>query len=61
MGEINVKNSKSFISCVYRSPNQSVDEMKAFLSGLEQTCSSIALESPLCSCIVGDFNAKATN
>ena len=37
VGEINVKNSKCFITCVYRSPNQSVDGMKAFLSDLEQT------------------------
>ena len=61
VGEIKVKNSKCFITCVYRSPNQYADEMKDFLSGLEQTCTSIALESPLCSCIVGDFNAKTTN
>ena len=54
VGEINVNNSKYLLTCVYRCPNQSVDEMKAFPSGLEETCSSIALESHLYSCFVDD-------
>ena len=61
VGEIKIKNSKCFVTCVYRSPSQTVDEMDSFLSGFEQTCSSIALESPLCSFITGDLNAKCTN
>ena len=61
VGEIKIKNSKCFITCVYRSPNQTADETGIFLSGLEQTCSSIALESPLCSFVIGDLNAKCTN
>ena len=49
VGEIKIKNSKCFITCVYRSPSQTADELDIFLSGLEQICSSIVLESPVCS------------
>ena len=61
LGEIKVKNSKCFVTCVYRSPNQTTDESNAFLSGLEQTWCNIALESPTCSFVLGDINAKCTN
>ena len=61
VGEVKIKNSKYFVTCVYRSPNRSANETNIFLSGLEQTCSSIALESPLCSFVIGDLNAKSTN
>ena len=61
VGEIKLKNSKCFVTCVYRSPSQTVDEMESFLSDFEQTCSSIALESPLCSFVTEDLNAKCTN
>ena len=60
VGEIRVKQSKCFITCFYRSPSQSCDEIEVFLSNFEQVCSSIALESPKCSIILGDFNAKST-
>ena len=42
-------------------PRQSLEETNNFLHGFEQTCSCIALESPLCSFIIGDLNAKSTN
>ena len=61
VGEIKHKNSKCFVSCFYRSPSQSEDEFNNFILAFEQTCSSIALESPLLSLICGDFNAKCTN
>ena len=61
VGEIRVKNSKCFVTCVYRSPNQTSDETTNFITGFEQTCSSIALESPICSFVIGDLNAKCTN
>ena len=48
-------------NCLYRSPSQSTDEMHTFLNGFEQICNSIALESPYCSFILGDLNAKNTN
>ena len=61
VGEIKHKNSKCFVSCFYRSPSQSEDEFDNFILAFEQTCSSIALESPLLSLVCGDFNAKCTN
>ena len=61
VGEINYKNSKCFVSCFYRSPSQTEDEFDNFISGFERTCSGIALETPLSSFILGDFNAKCTN
>ena len=59
--EINVKKSKCFITCVYRSPSQSLEEFNDFCIGFESICTNIALESPFCSFIFGDFNAKCTN
>ena len=61
VGEIRYKNSKCFVSCFYRSPNQTEDELSNFISCFDQTCSSIALENPISSFILGDFNAKCTN
>ena len=61
VGEIKVKNSKCFVTCLYRSPNQTIDEKNVSLSGFEETCSRIALESPTCSFVLGDLNAKCTN
>ena len=59
--EIRVKKSKCFFTCVYRSPSQNRDDMEMFLTGFEQICSDIALESPACSLVIGDFNAKCTS
>ena len=61
VGEIKIGRSKCFAICTYRSPNQTADELNVFPSGFEQICSSIALESPLCSFITGDLNAKCSN
>ena len=61
VGEINYKNSKCFVSCFYRSPNQTEDEFNNFIFGFDKTCSSIALENHVSSIILGDFNAKCTN
>ena len=60
VGEIKIKRKNCFVTCVYRSPTQTEDETKVFLSGFEQICSSIALES-LCCFVIGDLNAKCTN
>ena len=56
--EIKVKKSKCFLTCIYRSPNQSSDQFSDFCSGLETTFNNIMLESPTCSFVIGDFNAK---
>ena len=55
--EISNKKTKSFITCVYRSPSQTNEELTEFYNSFETICSNIALESPLCSLILGDFNA----
>ena len=51
VAEIKIKKSKLLVTCAYRSPNQTVDEINNFLIGFERICSSIALESPLCSVV----------
>ena len=61
VGEIQIKNSKCFITCVYRSPSQNTNETNIFLSNFEKIWSSIALESPMFSFIMGDLNAKCSS
>ena len=61
VGEIRVNSKKCFVTCLYRSPNQNLDEFNNFLSNYDRMCSSIALENPMCSFVIGDFNAKCTN
>ena len=59
--EIKVKRSKCFITCIYRSPSETEEELNDFCLKFETTCSNIALENPISSFILGDFNAKCTN
>ena len=61
IGEIRAKGSKCFVTCIYRSPSQNLDETNDFLAGFEQICSNIALEGPNCSSFFGDINAKSRN
>ena len=61
VGEIRINNKKCFVTCIYRSPNQTQDEINIFLSNYDKICSSIALENPFCSFLIGDFNAKCTS
>ena len=56
--ELKSKKHKCFISCLYRSPSQSDHEFNIFVDELENTLSKISNESPLCSVVLGDFNAK---
>ena len=58
--EIKVNKSKYFLTCIYRSPNQSSEQISVFCSGLETTFNNIILESPTCSFVIGDFNAKCS-
>ena len=61
LGGIKIKSKTFFVTCVYRSPTQTEDETKNFLSAFVQICSSTALECPWCCFIMGDLNAKRTN
>ena len=36
VGEIGIKNSKCFVTCVYRSPTQTADELDSFFLGLNR-------------------------
>ena len=56
VGEIKVQNSKCFVTCVYRSPNQTADGIIVFLSAFEQGCYKIDLESPSCSILIYGLN-----
>ena len=58
--EIKVNRQKIFISCIYRSPSQSSDEFDDFYINFENTLSKLNVESPLCSIVLGDFNAKCS-
>ena len=55
VGEIKKNNKKCFITCLYRSPNQTIDEVDNFLTGFEKICSSIALESSSYSVVIDAF------
>ena len=61
MFETIVKRSKCFISCIYCSPSDVDEEIDAFCQKFESICANIALENPISSFILGDFNAKSTN
>ena len=56
--ELKVNRQKCFVTCLYRSPSQSSAEFHNFCNGLESTISNIRLESPFCSIVLGDFNAR---
>ena len=58
--EIKINGKKCFITCLYRSPNQSPTEFIDFTDGLEATYLNINLELPFCSIVLGDFNAKCS-
>ena len=59
--EIKVNRQKCFVTCLYRSPSQSIDEFGTFCNGLEITLANLNLEPPFCSVVIGDFNAKCNN
>ena len=56
--EIKANKQKCLVACLYRSPSQTNDEFDIFCDGLEATFSNLNLESPFCSIVLGDFNAK---
>ena len=58
--EINVNNEKCFITCLYRSPSQSHDELERFCVNFDLLLSNINDLHPTCSIVLGDFNAKCS-
>ena len=50
--ELKTQKYKCFLSCLYRSPSQSDDELGIFIDDLENTLT----KSPLVSIVLGDFS-----
>ena len=58
--EISVKNETCFFTYFYRSPSQSHDEFENFCSELNLLLTNINNNQPVCSVLLGDFNAKCS-
>ena len=59
--ELKVGKKKCFITILYRSPSQSIEEFNRFKNDWEQTIININSNNPYISIYVGDFNARNTN
>ena len=59
--ELKVGKKKCFITALYRSPSQSIEEFNNFKINLEQTIVNINNGNPYISIFLGDFNARNTN
>ena len=59
--ELKVGRKKCFITTLYRSPSQSIEEFNNFKSNLEQTVININNNNPYISFFIGDFNVRNTN
>ena len=58
VAEIHLENEKCFLSCLYRSPNQSQHQFENFCTNIDSFIDNINYELPIVSVINGDFNAK---
>ena len=56
--ELKIGNKKCFITVLYRSPSQSLEEFERFKTGLESTILNINNSNPFLTIFLGDFNAK---
>ena len=56
--ELKIGNKKCFITVLYRSPSQSLEEFERFKTGLESTILKINNSNPFLTIFLGDFNAK---
>lgn len=59
--ELKVGTKKCFITVLYRTPSQSIEEFQEFKKNLEQTIININNRNPYISMFTGDFNARNTN
>ena len=55
-----MNNEKCFFTCVYRSPNQSHDELGRFCTKFDLLPSNINNPHPTCSIDLGDFYARSS-
>ena len=58
--EIRSQNEKCFLTCIYRSPNQSLDDFENFCLRFDLLLNKVNDEFPLCSIITGDFNGHCS-
>ena len=58
--EISVENETCFLTCFYRSPSQSHDELENFCSELNLLLTNTNNNQRACSILIGDFNAKCS-
>ena len=49
-----------FVTSIYRSPSQNQDEFKDFYTNFDILLNNINDELPLCSIVIGDFNARCS-
>ena len=58
--ELKIGNKKCFISVLYRSPSQSLEEFERFKNGWVNTILNINICNPFLTIFLGDFNARNT-
>ena len=58
--ELKIGNKKCFITVIYRSPTQSLEDFEKFKNGWENTILNINNSNPYLTIFIGDFNARNT-
>ena len=56
--ELKIGNKKCFITVLYRSPSQSLEEFEIFKNGWENTISNINNSNPFLTILLSDFNGR---
>ena len=56
--ELKIGNKKCFITVIYRSPSQSLEDFEKFKNGWENTILNINNSNPYLTIFIGDFIAK---
>ena len=59
--EITVDGKLCNLICLYRSPNQNMEELEMFVKNLELNLEFIFSKNPYLSVVIGNFNAKSRN
>ena len=59
--EITVDGKLCNLICLYRSPNQNMEELEMFVKNLELNLEFIFSKNPYLSVVTGNFNAKSRN
>ena len=58
--EVIIQKKKGYVPVMYRSPNQSSIEFESFLSGFQDTLSSVLFSKSQFTVILGDFNTRSS-